>query len=155
MSRLRKIGTLLLAMLGGLALVAIPFTQSAQASASGTYENSVYVNTNTQREKYDRVALRGARCLDTYAERQARAMAKKREMYHQDLHPILRACKLSMVGENVAYGYPNGRSAVTAWMKSKGHRANILNSKYRLIAVGAYQDSRGRWYVSQVFGRSR
>jgi uncharacterized protein YkwD len=155
MSRLRQIGTLLLAMLGGLALVAIPFTQSAQASASGTYENSVYVNTNTQREKYDRVALKGARCLDTYAERQARAMAKKGQLYHQELRPILKACNLSMVGENIAYGYPNGRSAVTAWMNSKGHRANILNSKYRLIAVGAYQNSRGTWYVSQVFGRSR
>ena len=155
MSRLRKIGTLLLAMLGGLALVAIPFTQSAQASASGTYENSVYVNTNIQRDRYDRVALKGARCLDTYAERQATAMAKKREIYHQELRPILKACNLSMVGENVAYGYPNGKSAVTAWMNSKGHRANILNSRYRLIAVGAYQDSRGAWYVSQVFGRSR
>jgi uncharacterized protein YkwD len=155
MSRLRQIGTLLLAMLGGLALVAIPFTQSAQASASGTYENSVYVNTNIQRDRYDRVALKGARCLDTFAERQGKAMAAQRRIYHQDLNPILKACNLSMVGENVAYGYPNGKSAVTAWMNSKGHRANILNSRYRLIAVGAYQDSRGTWYVSQVFGRSR
>jgi uncharacterized protein YkwD len=155
MPSLRKIRTLLLGLLGGLALVALPFTQSAQASASGTYENSVYVNTNIQRAKYDRAALKGAKCLDTYAERQARAMAKRGYIYHQNLRPILDACKLSTVGENVAYGYPNGKSAVSAWMRSPGHRANILNRNYRLIAVGAYQDSRGSWYVAQLFGRSR
>ena len=151
----RKIGTLLLGLLGGLGLVALPFTQSAQASPSQTYETSVYTNTNIQRAKYNRPALRGAKCLDTFAERQARAMAKRGTIYHQDLRPILEACKLSTVGENVAFGYPNGKSAVSAWMRSSGHRANILNRNYRLIAVGAYQDSRGYWYVAQVFGRSR
>ena len=59
-----------------------------------------------------------------------------------------------MVGENVAYGYSNGKAAVSAWMKSPGHKANILNKDYRLIAVGAAQDEDGRWYVAQVFGRS-
>jgi uncharacterized protein YkwD len=155
MPRPRKIVSLILGLLGGLALVAIPFTQPAQASASGTYENSVYINTNIQREKYDRVALKGSRCLDTFAERHARAMAAQRQLYHQKLSPILKACNLSTVGENVAYGYPNGKSAVAAWMRSPGHRANILNGKYRGIAVGAYQDSRGTWYVAQVFGRTR
>ena len=155
MRRPRQIGTVILGLLGGLALVAVPLTQSAQASASGTYENSVYVNTNIQRDKYDRVALKGAKCLDTFAERQAKAMAAQRRIYHQDLGPIMKTCNLSTVGENVAYGYPNGRSVVAAWMRSPGHRANILNPNFRLIAVGAYQDSHGSWYVAQVFGRSR
>jgi len=141
-------------LLGATALVAVPLTQVAQASPSQTYETSVYNNTNVQRAKHDRVALRGARCLDIYAERQARRMADEQRMYHQQLGPILKACRLSIVGENVAYGYSNGRAAVTAWMNSSGHRANILNTRYRLIAVGAAQDDDGRWYVAQVFGRS-
>jgi uncharacterized protein YkwD len=155
MPRPRQIRTPILALLGALALVAIPFTQSAQASASATYENSVYANTSIQRAKYDRAALRHSKCLDTFAERQAKAMAQQRRIYHQNLLPILDACKLRTVGENVAYGYPNGKSAVAAWMRSPGHRANILNRNYRLIAVGAYRDSRGSWYVAQLFGRSR
>ena len=155
MLRPRKMVGLILGLLGGLALVALPLTQSAQASASGTYEHSVYINTNIQRDKYDRDALKGGRCLDTFAERHAKAMAAQRRLYHQDLGPILRACNLSTVGENVAYGYPNGKSAVAAWMRSPGHRANILNRRYRGVAVGAYQDSRGTWYVAQVFGRIR
>ena len=151
----RKIRTLLLGLFGGLALMAVPLTQTAYASPSQNYETSVYTNTNSQRAKYDRVALKGSRCLDTFAERQARAMAKQGRIYHQNLRPILDTCKLRMVGENVAYGYRDGKSAVSAWMRSPGHRANILNGNYRLIAVGAYQDSRGSWYVAQVFGRSR
>jgi uncharacterized protein YkwD len=155
MSRTRPIRVLLVALLGGLVLVTVTFTQSAQASPSGNYERSVQVNTNVQRTHSGRVALKSSSCLDRFAERQARAMAKRREMYHQNIRRILRVCKLSSVGENVAYGYPNGRSAVSAWMNSKGHRANILKKRYRLIAVGAYRDSHGTWYVSQVFGRSR
>ena len=155
MQRSRKIRSVIAGLLGAGALVAIPLTQSAQASPSGTYENSVYVNTNAQRDRYDRVQLKGAKCLDIFAERQAKAMAQQGRIFHQNLRPILDRCSLSMVGENVAYGYPNGKSAVSAWMRSSGHKANILNSDFRLIAVGAYQDSRGSWYVAQVFGRSR
>jgi uncharacterized protein YkwD len=154
MPRFRRVRTLVLGLFGATALVALPLTQTAQASPSQTYETSVYNNTNLQRAKFDRSKLNGARCLDTFAERQAKRMADEQRMYHQDLGPILKACKLSMVGENVAYGYPNGRSAVSAWMKSPGHKANILNGTYRLIAVGASQDEDGRWYVAQVFGRS-
>ena len=154
MPRFARVRALILGLFGATALVVLPLTQVAQASASQTYETSVYNNTNIQREKYDRRLLKGARCLDTFAERHARRMANEQRMYHQQLGPIMEACNLSTVGENVAYGYSNGRAAVTAWMNSSGHRANILNSRYRLIAVGAYQDEDGRWYVAQVFGRS-
>jgi uncharacterized protein YkwD len=155
MQRSSKIRSVIAGLLGAGALVAIPLTQPAQASPSGTYENSVYVNTNVQRDRYDRVLLKGARCLDTFAERQAKVMAEQRRIFHQNLRPILETCNLSLVGENVAYGYPDGKSAVAAWMRSPGHRANILKPEFRLIAVGAYQDWRGSWYVAQVFGRSR
>ena len=154
MPRMNRVRALAAGLLGATALVAVPLTQIAQASPSGTYENSVYSNTNAQRAKHDRVRLKGAKCLDVFAERHAKRMADQQRMYHQELGPIIKACKLSTVGENVAYGYSNGKAAVTAWMNSPGHRANILNRNYRLIAVGAYQDDDGRWYVAQIFGRS-
>ena len=153
MSPFRRVRTLVLGLLGATALVAVPLTGVAQASANQTYETSVYVNTNVQRDRYDRPRLGKSDCLDRFAERQAKRMADQRRLYHQQLGPILRACNLSMVGENVAYGYPNGKAAVSAWMRSPGHRANILNRGYRMQAIGAYQDSDGRWYVAQVLGR--
>lgn len=35
------------------------------------------------------------------------------------------------------------------------HRANLRTPQHRLIGVGAYQDSNGRWYVAQVLGQAR
>jgi uncharacterized protein YkwD len=37
-------------------------------------------------------------------------------------------------------------------MGSTGHRQNILNPSYRLLGVGAAQDTDGHWYAAQVFG---
>ena len=74
-------------------------------------------------------------------------------MYHQSMKPILEKCHLSQVGENVAFGYPNGKAVIEAWMHSPDHKKNLLNSRHRLIGLGAYQDAGGHWYVSQVFGR--
>ena len=154
MPRSHQIRTVVLGLLGGLALTVVPLTESAQASPSDTYERSVHVNTNHQRAQHHRKSLRGATCLDMFAERQARAMAKRGYIYHQKLDPILNRCKLRSVGENVASGFPDGRSAVSGWMKSHDHRVNMLDPDFRLIAVGAYRNSKGRWYVSQLFGRS-
>ena len=56
------------------------------------------------------------------------------------------------MSENIAYGYSTGRAVVTAWMKSPGHRANLLKGNMRWIGVGAVQDKNGVWWVSQVFG---
>ena len=44
-------------------------------------------------------------------------------------------------GENIAYGSGTKGSPgniMNAWMKSSGHRRNILNGKYREIGVGTY-----------------
>jgi uncharacterized protein YkwD len=57
------------------------------------------------------------------------------------------------VGENVAYGYTSGREVVQGWMHSPGHRANILNRGFRVVAVAAAESDSGRWYAAQVFGR--
>lgn len=153
MPRLNRVRATVLGLMGATALVAVPLTQTAQASPNQKYETSVLVQTNKQRIKHDRVKLKGSRCLDKFAERHAKKMATEQKMYHQDLGPILKACNLNMVGENVAYGYPSGKAAVGAWMNSPGHKANILNKEYRVLAVGAYTDKNGTWYVAQVFGR--
>jgi uncharacterized protein YkwD len=40
------------------------------------------------------------------------------------------------VGENIAAGYCTPAEVMGGWMKSSGHRANILNSDYREVGVG-------------------
>jgi uncharacterized protein YkwD len=49
--------------------------------------------------------------------------------------------------ENIAMGYNSVESVVRGWMKSPGHRANILNPKHTKIGVGFYKN-----YWCQQFG---
>ncbi len=55
-------------------------------------------------------------------------------------------------GENIAWGYRSATEVVNAWMKSPGHRANILNCKSRTVGVGAARNTAGTPYYTQVFG---
>ena len=57
-------------------------------------------------------------------------------------------------GENIAYGSGGGgtpREIVSDWMKSSGHRANILSGTFEDIGVGFYNKS-GKGYYTADFG---
>lgn len=56
-------------------------------------------------------------------------------------------------GENIA-GNSNNSAAVTAWMNSPGHRANILNGSYNYTGVGVINGSKyGKIYVQMFLGK--
>lgn len=58
--------------------------------------------------------------------------------------------KYKSAGENIA-GNSNNKAAVTAWMNSEGHRANILNSNYEYTGVAVVTSpTYGKIYV-QMF----
>ena len=150
--RSRAIGVAVAVTLGLTLGTAAP--AEAGRTPAGRYANQAHKATNNARASQDMKALRKNDCLKRFAVRQAKRMANQNTMYHQDLGPIMDACKLNTAGENVAYGYPTGRSVVwDGWMHSEGHRANILSSSYRIMGIGARKGSDGRWYVAQVFGR--
>ncbi|CUR59514.1 Allergen V5/Tpx-1 family protein [metagenome] len=124
------------------------------ARTAASYAQAAFDATNAQRVRHDRRVLKAGPCLQRYAVRQATRQANRDRMFHQDLGAIQRACNVGWVGENVAYGYPTGRSLVNqGWMKSRGHRANILSRHYRLMGLAARKSSNGTWYAAQVFGR--
>ena len=56
-----------------------------------------------------------------------------------------------MSGENIAYGQSSPQAVMEGWMNSSGHRANILNSNFKNIGVGLYQDERGVNHWVQLF----
>lgn len=143
-----------LAAVTAVLLLAAPGPLPANAATPSGYAVAAVRATNAQRDVHDRRTLRTDRCLTRFAVAQAMRMAAQRRMFHQPLQPPLRRCGLVRVGENVAAGYPTGRAVVRrGWMHSPPHRANILDRRYRLIAVGAVRGPDGRWYVSQLFGR--
>jgi uncharacterized protein YkwD/outer membrane murein-binding lipoprotein Lpp len=61
-----------------------------------------------------------------------------------------------VIGENLALGNFNGDKAlVDAWMASPGHRANILNTRYREIGIAVGQgvfEGKKTWIAVQEFG---
>jgi uncharacterized protein YkwD len=59
-----------------------------------------------------------------------------------------------VLGENIAYnqGYEDpGTYAVERWMASDKHRANILSSEYKSMAIGSFIAPDGSVYLTQTF----
>ncbi|WP_433830308.1 CAP domain-containing protein [Actinoplanes sp. CA-015351] len=54
--------------------------------------------------------------------------------------------------ENIAWGYRSAEQVVASWMKSPGHRANILNCANTTVGVGAVYAESGTPYYTQNFG---
>jgi uncharacterized protein YkwD len=131
-----------------------PAPPAGAASPASSYAAKAVRATNEARVDNGLKALRVSECLRGFAVKQAASMAARGVLDHQDLGAIMQACGLSTAGENVAYGYPTGGAVVRqGWMKSEGHRANILSTSYRIVAVAARRSDDGTWYAAQVFGR--
>lgn len=58
------------------------------------------------------------------------------------------------IGENIAYnrGYSEPAARVVeSWMRSPGHRNNILNSRWKETGIGIAVTTSGTYYFTQVF----
>lgn len=149
-----RLGPLLVLLALALAPLAAPSPASAAAPVQ-KYANQAVAATNAVRTNHDLRRVKKNPCLRKAAAQQARKMANQGRIFHQDLGPILSRCNLRMVGENVAVGYPTGRAVVhQGWMKSPGHRANILNGQFNRVGIAARRGDNGQWYVAQVLGRT-
>lgn len=115
---------------------------------------------NIERTNKNLAPIRKDSQLTLCASNYAKLMAKKNIMSH-NLGNTNAGQRMSLTGynwwnwgENIAYGYPNAKSVVNAWMNSPGHRANILGN-YRDTGVGVAFTTNGTPYFCQVFGTRR
>lgn len=96
------------------------------------------------------------------AQLQADQMVKAGRMEHElpgQPYPTLKS-RLAVVqydvraaGENIAEGQRSAAEALSTWMSSPAHRANILSSDYTEMGAGVAAARNGRLYFVQVFGR--
>jgi uncharacterized protein YkwD len=63
--------------------------------------------------------------------------------------------RYSKIGENLAAGPETPQEAVSRWMKSFGHRQNILDETYEQMAMSISEDEEGRLFWVQIFYRGK
>lgn len=61
----------------------------------------------------------------------------------------------SFLGENIAWNQRDCAQVVECWMRSSGHRANILSRNYTEIGIAVAVNERGERYWTQIFGSGR
>ena len=54
-------------------------------------------------------------------------------------------------GENLSTGYSSGDQIVSAWMRSAGHKENIMDAEFTTCGISVY-NAGGTWYCAQTFG---
>ena len=105
---------------------------------------------NRQRDMHGRRALKANRRLARAARKHARDMVRRRYFSHTTpggasfVDRIMRQDYVDpgqgwTLGENLAWGsyqLATPKSIVRSWMHSPGHRANILNPRFREIGIG-------------------
>lgn len=102
---------------------------------------------NRKRVAHDRAPLQRRAHLDSYAHEHSRRMAEAGEqLFHST--PLRYAENVGFITANY-WGALWRRRLVRAWMRSKGHRRNILGP-YRTTGIGVVKAD-GLYWVTQVF----
>jgi len=115
---------------------------------------------NRVRKKHGLLQLGRTSFLDRVAAKHSRYQARKRQCNHDyfaSRYEIIKSKTHSgYIGEN-CYMFSAKRytrrvavALVKGWMKSKGHRENILNGRYRKTGIGIVVKS-GYVYATQIF----
>ncbi|MDJ0460887.1 CAP domain-containing protein [Streptomyces sp. H27-C3] len=127
------------------------------SGAASTAEAAVLTLVNQERSKAGCTPVRPNQLLAKLAGDFSQDMAARGFFDHTDpdgATPWDRADKAGiddLGGENIARGQADARSVMDAWMKSEGHRANILNCDYKTLGVGVHIAGGGPWWT-QDFG---
>ena len=123
---------------------------SDPVDAGPTMVEEIVTRTNEERAAAGLPALAVSECAAQQAVARTALLAAEDRFEHDPLEPVLEACAVRAVGENLALGYPTALAVVAGWMGSEGHRSNILSAKYTQIGVGCTEGPRGI-LCAQVF----
>lgn len=174
LSRRRPLAALIAGGAASLAVLAPPATavndlvdksvERGSQARSKSIERQIRGCTNRKRIKHGLPTLAPAKPLEEAANFHAESMRDNGFFGHVDPSGRDAADRVGIfgkkarfvpIGENIAAGQNGARGVCKAWMKSDGHRANILDPGYEVIGAGyARGGAYGSYYV-QVFGRER
>jgi len=160
------IGSLPICLLDGATKVASdaetntkPDKKKDEGSKLSKMELAILDLTNKERENAGLAPIKADEKLFKVARAHSANMAQKERLGHvldgKDLGGRLRDVDYSSSGwgENCAAGQTSAKEVVATWMRSAGHRGNILNSRYSEIGIG--ETVNGTLYYTQVFATPR
>jgi uncharacterized protein YkwD len=138
-----------------------PETPAAPAGGQSTAQrlaSDLFDRLNDERRARGLAALEWDSTLARVAGDWSAEMASSGNFRHRDLGAaggLPGMSKFSALGENIAWveGYPNmGSQLHVGWMRSEGHRANMLQRGFDSVGIGVVC-SGGRAWATQNFGR--
>ncbi|MFY4775008.1 CAP domain-containing protein [Metabacillus sp. RGM 3146] len=129
--------------------------QAQQGEQMSSIEDQVIELTNAERKKNGLQPLKADSSLGNVAQAKSDDMEKNNYFSHTSPtygSPFEMMKKFGQnyqtAGENIAQGQQTAEEVVDAWMKSKGHRENIMKSEFTNIGIGFNKDGN---YWSQMF----
>lgn len=120
--------------------------------------------TNAERASRGLSILKYDPLLVEVARKHSKEMADKNYFDHFSPTPGMRTAKdrylaatphrpqWALIGENLFYcSIVDVNRGQTCLMNSRSHRENILNSRFERMGVGVYVDSKGQFWVTEMF----
>ena len=135
-------------------------SSSTETSNMNSDEKEVFDLINKQRTNNGLAALKNDSEVQRVARIKAQDMVDNNYFSHTSPtygspFDMLKSFKISYktAGENIS-GNSSNSSAVTAWMNSSGHKANILNSNFNYTGIGVVSSPKyGKMYVQLFIGK--
>lgn len=133
---------------------------NTSTSIMNTDEKEVFDLINKQRTNNGLPALKEDNEVQRVARIKAQDMVNNNYFSHTSPtygspFDMLKSFKITYksAGENIA-GNSSNSAAVTSWMNSSGHKANILNNKFNYTGIGVVSSPRyGKMYVQMFIGK--
>lgn len=133
--------------------------QSLHPDALTSSERSLLELLNASRGEEGLPALRSDRILMQLARDHSLNMARLEQLSHELERRTFQdrlessGYKAQAAGENCAEGALTPADAIDGWLKSPGHRANIMSEDYTDIGIGLATSREGVRYYTLVFAK--
>lgn len=127
-------------------------------------EQALLEEANTARRRHGAGPLRRDPRLDRAAAAFARELAARQEIDHVSVRPGRRTfrqrihaegVRARLAGENLVRMTASASAlpdrAVAAWLRSPGHRSNLLERRFTRTGIGIWQGQDQVWYVVQLY----
>ena len=116
--------------------------------------HSMYKATNVSRDRFSRLDVAINRTMSKIALQHSRWMASKDKLVHTSdpAATYLKGVSWHCWGENIAVSGGTVADVEKAFMASPEHRANILNSCFKHVAIGATRVDGVLWVTVFFYG---